>query len=53
MDHCCVGASDNNRKAKFYSISASGRKRLVREAENWERMADVITRMLRMTPQER
>lgn len=47
------GASENNRKAKFYSISASGRKRLAHEANNWERMADVITRMLRMTPQEK
>jgi len=47
------GTSENNRKARFYSISVSGRKQLARETESWERMADVITRMLRMRPQER
>lgn len=47
------GTSENNRKAKFYSISPSGRKQLAHEAKNWERMADVITRMLRMAPQGR
>ncbi len=47
------GTSENNRKARFYSISASGRKQLAHETESWERMADVITRMLRMAPQER
>src|SRR5215510_6139977 len=33
------GASEKNRKAKFYSITASGRKRLVKEAEEWRRMS--------------
>ena len=47
------GTSENNRKARFYSISASGRKQLAHETESWERMADVITRMLRMAPQEK
>ncbi len=47
------GTSENNRKARFYSISVSGRKQLAHETESWERMADVITRMLRMRPQER
>jgi PadR family transcriptional regulator, regulatory protein PadR len=40
------GASENNRKAKFYSITKSGRKRLAQETENWERIAGVIARVL-------
>jgi PadR family transcriptional regulator, regulatory protein PadR len=42
------GASENNRKAKFYSITKSGRKRLASEAENWERISGVIGRVLRI-----
>jgi transcriptional regulator len=42
------GASENKRKAKFYSITASGRKQLAREAESWERISDVIGRVLRL-----
>ncbi|HLW77112.1 MAG TPA: PadR family transcriptional regulator [Bryobacteraceae bacterium] len=42
------GTSDNNRKAKYYSITRAGKKQLTREAENWERMAGVMGRMLRM-----
>ncbi len=41
------GVSENNRKARFYSITASGRKQLAREAQNWERVSGVIGRMLR------
>ncbi|MBV8552351.1 MAG: PadR family transcriptional regulator [Acidobacteriaceae bacterium] len=40
------GASENNRKAKFYSITKSGRKQLAAEAENWQRIAGVIGRVL-------
>jgi PadR family transcriptional regulator PadR len=40
------GTSENNRKARFYSISASGRKQLAAETENWERVAGVIGRLL-------
>lgn len=40
------GASENNRKAKFYSLTRRGEKQLVVEAENWERMAAVIARLL-------
>ena len=36
------GVSDNNRKAKFYRLTAAGRRRLQGEAEKWNRMADVI-----------
>jgi PadR family transcriptional regulator, regulatory protein PadR len=40
------GASENNRKAKFYSITRTGRKQLVAETENWKRIAGVIGRLL-------
>jgi len=39
--------SDNNRKAKFYAISAAGRRQLKLETENWERISGVMARMLR------
>jgi PadR family transcriptional regulator, regulatory protein PadR len=42
------GASENNRKAKFYSITKSGRKQLTAEAENWERIAGVMGRVLQL-----
>ena len=45
------GVSENNRKAKFYSITAVGRKQLTRESENWNRMAGVIGRMLKLVPE--
>src|SRR5947209_8716720 len=35
------GTSDNNRKAKFYSLSRTGRKQLMTEAANWERVSGV------------
>ena len=40
------GASDNNRKAKFYTITKAGRKQLKIETENWERISGVIGRVL-------
>jgi len=40
------GVSDNNRKAKYYSLTRSGRKQLADETESWERMAAVIARLL-------
>jgi len=40
------GVSDNNRKAKYYSITKAGRKQLEQEAQSWERMAAVINRVL-------
>jgi PadR family transcriptional regulator PadR len=42
------GTSDNNRKAKFYSITRAGRKQLNTEAKNWERISAVIGRVLRI-----
>ena len=40
------GVSDNNRKAKYYSITKAGRKQLEQEAEGWQRMVAVINRVL-------
>jgi len=42
------GASENNRKAKFYSITKRGLKQLERETEDWERISGVIDRLLRL-----
>jgi PadR family transcriptional regulator PadR len=42
------GISDNNRKAKFYSITRAGRKQLVRDAAYWDRLANVMGRVLAM-----
>ena len=42
------GTSENNRKAKFYSITRAGRKQLHAEAQNWERISSVIGRVLRL-----
>jgi PadR family transcriptional regulator, regulatory protein PadR len=50
------GASDKNRKAKFYSITAAGRKRLAKETVEWQRMSATIDRFLGsitdITPEE-
>ena len=43
------GTSDNNRKAKFYSISKAGKKQLAAEAKNWERGAGVMDRVLNLS----
>jgi transcriptional regulator len=40
------GTSENNRRARFYSITKQGRKQLAREAEKWEQMAAFIGRVL-------
>jgi transcriptional regulator len=39
------GTSEANRRAKFYAITATGRKQLAREVETWDRMAGVIARL--------
>jgi PadR family transcriptional regulator PadR len=41
------GLSENNRKAKFYSLTRAGRKQLGDEAESWDRMSAMINRVLR------
>ena len=42
------GTSENNRKAKFYSITKSGIKQLARETADWKRISGVIRRVLRL-----
>jgi transcriptional regulator len=40
------GTSDNNRKAKFYSITKKGRKQLAEDAVHWQRLSSVMGRVL-------
>src|ERR1700693_2098989 len=40
------GSSENNRRAKFYSLTATGRKELAHEAEYWRRMSGAIARVM-------
>jgi PadR family transcriptional regulator len=40
------GTSENNRRARFYSLTKTGRKQLEKEAEDWERMSAIIARLL-------
>jgi PadR family transcriptional regulator len=40
------GISDNNRRARYYSLTKAGQKHLTVEAQGWERMASIITRVL-------
>lgn len=43
------GTSENNRRAKFYTITKAGRRQLAAEAEHWHRIAGVIGRLLRLS----
>ncbi len=45
------GESENKRKAKYYRLTASGRKALQAETEYWDRMAGAIATVLRATPE--
>ena len=45
------GTSENNRRAKFYTLTKAGRRQLIAEAENWARVSGVIGRLLRLAPQ--
>lgn len=40
------GTSENNRRAKYYSLTRAGRKQLAAEMESWERMSAIMTRLL-------
>ena len=40
------GVSDNNRKAKFYSITRSGKRQMKQDRSYWERLSNVVTRVL-------
>jgi PadR family transcriptional regulator PadR len=46
------GASENNRKAKYYRLTAAGKRKLLAETENWNRMAEVIAGILGTRPEE-
>ena len=46
------GESENGRRAKFYKLTAAGRKRLGQEAAVWNRMTDVIAAVLAATPEQ-
>ena len=46
------GESENKRKAKYYRLTAAGRRKLQTEAEKWNRIADVIAGILQSTPEE-
>ena len=46
------GVSENNRKARYYSITRSGLKQLAIETENWERISGVIARVLRLQEEQ-
>ena len=41
------GVSENNRRAKYYSLTRAGRRQLAEEVESWDRMSAVINRVLR------
>ncbi len=46
------GISENNRKAKFYELTAAGRKRLGEETEDWNRLATAMSTALGARPEE-
>ncbi len=46
------GVSENNRRAKYYRLTAAGRERLGEEVASWNRLADAIAMALRTAPQE-
>src|SRR6267154_2971293 len=46
------GESESNRKAKYYRLTAAGKRRLQSETEKWNRMAEVIAGILHTTPEE-
>jgi transcriptional regulator len=46
------GESENKRKAKFYRLTAAGKRRLQTETEKWNRMAEVIAGILNARPEE-
>ena len=46
------GESDNKRRAKFYRLTASGRRQLRSETDNWNRMASLMAGILNTTPEE-
>lgn len=45
------GASENNRRAKFYSLTPAGRRQLARETKEWNQTADLIAAFFALTPE--
>jgi PadR family transcriptional regulator, regulatory protein PadR len=43
------GTSENNRRARYYRLTAAGRKQLTEERRNWERLTDAVSRVLQFT----
>ena len=41
------GTTDSNRKARFYALTATGRRQLAKERQAWDRMADIMRTLLR------
>jgi len=46
------GVSENNRQAKFYSLTKAGERQLAIETANWERLSDAVSRVLRLAGTE-
>ena len=46
------GESENKRKAKYYRLTAAGRRQLQAETEQWNRMAEIIAGILKTRPEE-
>jgi transcriptional regulator len=46
------GESENNRNAKYYSLTAAGRRQLKDETRDWNSMAEIITGILNTVPEE-
>ena len=46
------GVSDNNRRAKYYALTAAGRRRLRKETEGWQRLVEAMATALRTKPEE-
>lgn len=46
------GESENNRRAKFYRLTAAGKRRLQNEADEWDRMTAIVTGIMRATSEQ-
>ncbi|HWB29359.1 MAG TPA: PadR family transcriptional regulator [Vicinamibacterales bacterium] len=46
------GASDNNRRARFYTLTSAGRRQFQKETRQWHEQADIIAAVLKATPEE-
>ena len=46
------GVSQNNRKARFYSITPAGRRQLAREQQGWNQISEIVARVMRLAPED-